>query len=95
MSKDIFDFVEPCEPECSPERHAYHQGQWDMATRVKNQYEPENHSEARKQELEAVTKHFNSGESSAETKLYAERRLNAINADLGIPTKPSLPEGGE
>ena len=31
---DPFAFVEPCEPECSPERHAYHQGQWDMATRI-------------------------------------------------------------
>lgn len=30
-----FDFVEPCEPECSPERHAYHEGQWDMALRIK------------------------------------------------------------
>ena len=31
---DPFDFVEPCEPECSPERHAVHQAQWDMATRM-------------------------------------------------------------
>lgn len=31
---DYFDFVEPCEPDCSPERHAYHQGQWDMAGRM-------------------------------------------------------------
>lgn len=29
-----FDFVEPCEPKCTPERHAYHQGQWDMALRI-------------------------------------------------------------
>lgn len=29
-----FDFVEPCEPECTPVRHAYHQGQWDMAIRM-------------------------------------------------------------
>ena len=36
-----FDFVESCEPECTPpvvyhskERHAYHQGQWDMAGRI-------------------------------------------------------------
>lgn len=29
-----FHFVEPCEPECSPERHTYHQGQWDMAGRI-------------------------------------------------------------
>jgi hypothetical protein len=31
---DPFDFVIPCEPECTPERHAYHQGQWDMAERI-------------------------------------------------------------
>lgn len=29
-----FHYVEPCEPDCSPERHAYHQGQWDMAVRM-------------------------------------------------------------
>jgi hypothetical protein len=34
---DPFDFVEPCEPECSDTRHAYHQGQWDMAVRIKEQ----------------------------------------------------------
>jgi hypothetical protein len=34
---DPFGFVEPCEPECSPERHAYHQGQWDMAVRMGGQ----------------------------------------------------------
>lgn len=33
-TKDPFDYVEPCEPECSAERHAYHQGQWDMACRM-------------------------------------------------------------
>lgn len=32
--KDPFDYVEPCEPDCSKERHAYHQGQWDLATRL-------------------------------------------------------------
>lgn len=32
--KDPFDYIEPCEPDCSPERHAYHQGQWDMAHRM-------------------------------------------------------------
>jgi len=31
---DPFDFVEPCEPNCSKERHAYHEGQWDMANRI-------------------------------------------------------------
>lgn len=31
---DPFDFVQPCEPECTPERHAYHEGQWHMATRI-------------------------------------------------------------
>ena len=31
---DPFDFVESCEPDCSNERHAYHQGQWDMAGRI-------------------------------------------------------------
>ena len=34
---DPYSFVEPCEPECSPERHAYHQGQWDMAGRIQTQ----------------------------------------------------------
>lgn len=34
---DPFNFVESCEPDCSPERHAYHQGQWDMAGRI-NQF---------------------------------------------------------
>lgn len=29
-----FDFVQPCEPECTTERHAYHEGQWDMALRI-------------------------------------------------------------
>lgn len=33
-SYDPFDFVEPCEPDCSEVRHAYHQGQWDLATRL-------------------------------------------------------------
>lgn len=32
--KDPFDYIEPCEPDCSPERHAYHQAQWDMAHRM-------------------------------------------------------------
>ena len=36
---DPFDFVEPCEPDCDDVRHAYHQGQWDMATRIKAQQE--------------------------------------------------------
>lgn len=31
---DPFYYVEPCEPECSKERQAYHQGQWDMAVRM-------------------------------------------------------------
>lgn len=31
---DFYDHVEPCEPDCTPERHAYHQGQWDMAGRM-------------------------------------------------------------
>jgi hypothetical protein len=31
---DPFMFVQPCEEDCSPERHAYHQGQWDMAVRI-------------------------------------------------------------
>lgn len=35
---DPFDFVEPCEPECTPERHAYHQGQWDMAGRINKHF---------------------------------------------------------
>ena len=29
-----WDFVQPCEPDCTPERHAYHQGQWNMAQRM-------------------------------------------------------------
>lgn len=32
-----FDFVEPCEPDYSKESHAYHQGQWDMATRMESE----------------------------------------------------------
>lgn len=32
--KDPFDYIEPCEPDCSQERHAYHKGQWDMAHRM-------------------------------------------------------------
>lgn len=32
--KDPFDYIEPCKPDCSEERHAYHQGQWDMAHRM-------------------------------------------------------------
>ena len=36
---DPFEFVEPCEPDCDDVRHAYHQGQWDMATRIKAQQE--------------------------------------------------------
>lgn len=31
---DPFDFVKPCEENCTKERHAYHQGQWDMAERM-------------------------------------------------------------
>lgn len=31
---DPFDYVEPCEVNCTDVRHAYHQGQWDMATRM-------------------------------------------------------------
>ena len=38
-SLNPFDFVEPCEPDCTPERHAYHQGQWDMAGRIKEAQE--------------------------------------------------------
>lgn len=33
-TKDPFDYIQPCDPDCSPERHAYHQGQWDMAHRM-------------------------------------------------------------
>ncbi len=36
---DPFEFVESCEPDCDDVRHAYHQGQWDMATRIKAQQE--------------------------------------------------------
>ena len=36
---DPFEFVEPCEPDCDEVRHAYHQGQWDMATRIEAQQE--------------------------------------------------------
>ena len=36
---DPFDFVESCEPDCDEVRHAYHQGQWDMATRIKAKQE--------------------------------------------------------
>lgn len=37
---DPFDFVQACEENCSKERHAYHQGQWDMALRIKAAQEP-------------------------------------------------------
>lgn len=39
---DPFDYVEPCEPDCDNARHAYHQGQWDMAVRIckANGYKP-------------------------------------------------------
>lgn len=37
---DPYDYIEPCEPDCSPERHAYHQGQWDMAGRIEAALEP-------------------------------------------------------
>ena len=36
---DPFDFVESCEPDCDNVRHAYHQGQWDMATRIEAKQE--------------------------------------------------------
>ena len=36
---DPFEFVESCEPDCDDVRHAYHQGQWDLATRIKAQQE--------------------------------------------------------
>lgn len=42
---DPFDFVEPCEPDCSPVRHAYHKGQWDMATKMKASQEGDKTSE--------------------------------------------------
>ena len=28
--------AEPCEPDCTKERHAYHQGQWDMQVEVES-----------------------------------------------------------
>lgn len=31
---DPFDYVKPCEENCTPERHAIHEAQWDMATRI-------------------------------------------------------------
>lgn len=31
--EEILDLVEPCEPDCSDVRHAYHQGQWDLYQR--------------------------------------------------------------
>ena len=49
---DPFEFVEPCEPDCDDVRHAYHQGQWDMATRIKAQQE-EVWAEIRRERLEA------------------------------------------
>ncbi len=38
IEEDPFDFVEPCEPDCTPERHSYHQGQWDMAIRINKKH---------------------------------------------------------
>jgi hypothetical protein len=37
-----FDYVEPCEPECSPERHARHQGEWGLAVRITAALGPDN-----------------------------------------------------
>jgi hypothetical protein len=39
---DPFDYVNPCEPDCTPERHWIHQIQWNMAVRINvaNGYEP-------------------------------------------------------
>lgn len=37
---DPFDFVESCEPDCDDVRHAYHQGQWDMAKRIEQAQTP-------------------------------------------------------
>ena len=28
--------AEPCEPDCTKERHAYHHGQWDMQVEVES-----------------------------------------------------------
>jgi hypothetical protein len=30
----VTDEAETCELDCSPERHAYHKGQWDMERRI-------------------------------------------------------------
>jgi hypothetical protein len=30
----IWEEVEPCEPDCSDVRHALHEGQWSLATRL-------------------------------------------------------------
>lgn len=34
MTLDPFDYVEPCQPNCTPEQHARHEGQWDMACKI-------------------------------------------------------------
>ena len=31
---DPFDLVEPCNPDCTPEEHAYHQGTWDSQLKL-------------------------------------------------------------
>jgi hypothetical protein len=36
---DPFDFVRPCVPDCSPDCHAQHKGQWDMAVRINTHYD--------------------------------------------------------
>lgn len=34
---DPFMYVLPCVEDCTPEQHAYHQGQWDMALRIEEE----------------------------------------------------------
>ena len=47
---DPFEFVESCEENCTDVRHAYHQGQWDMATRIWHSYHLES------EHIEHITK---------------------------------------
>lgn len=35
---ELIDF-QPCEPNCTGKRHAYHQGQWDLAQRIEKKVE--------------------------------------------------------
>lgn len=64
MSEEFrpFDFVEPCEPDCSPERHSYHRGQWDMAQHIEAALEKGlimNSTQIKEQSVVGLNRHGN------------------------------------